>query len=199
MQRGLEGRRVAIAVLRDDSADAGKIAIVRAALEAQGASVVTLRAGSGPDEEWHGARFAAVVVLGTEAKNLDPRLVQLTREFLASEKPVAALGGAAAAILQARGAAGRTLAIDGSLVAALESAGGKASDQPIHSDGSLVSAKAGADIDSFAARVVSEFTRSLEERDVDEMSEQSFPASDPPASTRSSMGHAPDDDAPARP
>ena len=111
-----------------------------------------------------------------------PRVVQLAREFLASEKPVAVLGGAAGIVVDSGGAAGRTLAADAALAPAVRAAGGTVADQPIHADGSLVSARLPADFEAFAKRVVQEFSRQLEEGDVDSMSEQSFPASDPPGS-----------------
>ena len=79
--------------------------------------------------------------------------------------------------------------MDESLKAALETAGGKPADEPIHADGTLISATSGADVSAFAATVVEELTRALEEQDVDAMSEQSFPASDPPATTPASIGH----------
>lgn len=198
MQRGLDGRRIAVAVLSRDVAEAART--VTTALERASAQVDVLQPGGGDDEAWHGGRYAALVTLGGETGSAseDPRLTQLLREFLVSEKPVAAMGAALGPVVNAGGAAGRTCAVDESLKAALETAGGKPADEPIHADGTLISATSGADVSAFAATVVEELTRALEEQDVDAMSEQSFPASDPPATTPASIGHvAPD--SPPRP
>jgi putative intracellular protease/amidase len=192
MQRGLDGRRIALAVLDPDAV--GAVNTVRTALERASAQVDVLEPGAGEDEAWHGGRYAALVVLGGEPGGAeDPRLTQLLREFLVSEKPVAAMGAAVGPVVNAGGAAGRTCAVDQSLQAALETAGGKVAAEPIHTDGNLISAASGADVSAFAGTVVAELTRALEEQDVDAMSEQSFPASDPPATSPASVGHvAPD-------
>ena len=202
MMSGLEGRRIALSVLDDDAANPERAAVVRRALEQAGAKIDVLKPGEGSAEDWHGGRYAALVAIGGVAgagPNADPRLVQLTREFLASEKPVAVIGGALEVIINAGGAAGRTLAASRQLKPALEAAGGKSADGPIHADGSLVSAAKTADIEAFAAEVVRQFAGHLEERAVDEMSEQSFPASDPPSTSPGSIGPAPERDSETRP
>jgi putative intracellular protease/amidase len=193
MMRGLEGRRIALVALDEDPANG----IVAKALEQAGAQLDPLSLGKGTDTDWHGGKYAALVVSGGAADRPlhdDPRLVQLVREFLASEKPVAVLGNALRVVLNAGGAAGRTVAATGRLKAIVEAAGGKPGAEPLAVDGSLVTAT-GADVDAFASRVVQEFSRCLEEHEVDGMSEQSFPASDPPSTTPGSVGHvAPDRD-----
>lgn len=198
MLRDLDGRRIAVVAV-GASAEEGRVEMVRRALEQAGAEISILQAGKGPDEDWHGGRYAALVVLGGDAPAAasgDQRLTQLAREFLVSEKPVAALGQALNVVIQAGGAEGRTLASDSTFRPAVEAAGAKAVDDPVHTDGCLISAQASADIQAFAEQLVREFTRQLEERDVDAMSEQSFPASDPPATTPASIGHVgPDEDA----
>lgn len=57
-----------------------------------------------------------------------------------------------------------------------------------------------ADVGAFAARVVHEFSDLLEEHQLDEMSDMSFPASDPPATSPAAIGpRNPDRDGGARP
>ena len=198
MLRNLDGRRIAL-VNVGAPADQGHAEVVRRTLEQAGAEISILEAGKGTDEDWHGGRYAALVVLGGDAPDAtieDQHLTQLAREFLVSEKPVAAMGQAVSVVIKAGGAGGRTLASDPALKPAVEAAGAKSVDDPIHSDGCLISAQAAADIQAFAQQVVREFTRQLEERDMDAMSEQSFPASDPPATTPASIGPiASDEDA----
>jgi hypothetical protein len=191
MTRGLEGRRIALAALDEDAATG----TVAKALEQAGARLDLLRLGEGTDTDWHSGKYAGLVLTGGAADrpvDADPRLVQLVREFLASEKPVAALGNALRVLLHAGGVAGRTVAATGRLKAIVGAAGGKPGAEPLVVDGSLVTAT-GSDVDAFASRVVQEFSRCLEEHEVDEMSEQSFPASDPPSTTPVSIGHLPPD------
>lgn len=192
MLRGLESRRIALFSAPENDAVQRRAGTVRRALEAAGARVDVLEKGKGANEDWHGARYAALVIIGddTAAFDADPRLVQLAREFLVSDKPVAALGAALATILEAAGAAGRTIAAHGPLKSALERGGATTVEEPIHVDEALITASGGADIETFAKRFVEEISERLEERDVDEMSEQSFPASDAPSTTPARAGPA---------
>ena len=168
MLRGLEGRRIALVTVGDDQGHQARVDTVRRALEQAGAQIDALSSGQGPDETWHGGRYAGLVVIGGDSGvvSKDARLMQLIREFLVSEKPIAAHGDALDVIIQAEGAGGTAVTM---------------------SD---------ADASLFAAQLVRQFAERLEEHDVDEMSEQSFPASDPPATTPGSIGPAagPDSD-----
>ena len=191
MQKGLEGRRIAVTTPDGEPSEA--LGVIQRELERAGAEVELLR-GDGDSDAWHGGRYAALVVFGgAQADTLssaNPRLVQLVREFLVSEKPVAAYGEALGIVVEAGGAAGRTLTAEGKLKAATETAGGRVVDEPVHVDGCLVSAQARAGVEDFVRVTVRELSRQLEERDVDEMSAQSFPASDPPATSPASAGPA---------
>jgi putative intracellular protease/amidase len=185
MQRGLEGRRIAMYA---DAQSSDRVGVVVKALEQAGARVHELR-NSSDDEEWHGAKYAALIAVGTARDEFSkpPRLQQLIREFLVSEKPIAAYGAAVSAIVEAGGAEGRTLA-------------GQGTSEAIHADGPLVTAQGAADLASFSGRVVREFAEQLEEREMDTMVDQSFPASDPPSTSPASIGPvAPDGDRDARP
>ncbi len=156
MLRGLEGRRIAL--FAGDAGGSGAAAAILSELERHGARVENLARSTG--EDWHGGRFAALVIAASPdaASN---QLVQLVREFLLSDKPIAAFG------------AGATV---------LERAGGADADVV------LIETGEGADAGEFARRAAAALARHLEEREVDEMSEQSFPASDPPSTTPSSVG-----------
>lgn len=156
MQAGLEGRRIALY----SGPKAEGVRAVVAALEQAGARVHRL-SREDPDEAWHGGMYAALVLLGgNESIGSNPRLVQLVREFLVSDKPVA------------------------SMSIPLEA---------IQVEESLLTVSGTGDPDAFGKQIVKTFSARLEEHDVDQMSEMSFPASDPPASTPTSTGHvAPD-------
>lgn len=163
MQRGLDGRRLA---LFDGSGMRARDVVP--ALERAGARVQVLK-DSDADEQWHGGQYAALVVVGEAGPDFhgDRRLVQLVREFLVSDKPVAVLD----------------VPVDA-----------------IQADDTLLALRSHGDARTFADQVVREFSNRLEERDVDEMSELSFPASDPPATTPGSIGRvSPDRDADQRP
>ena len=199
MLRGLEGRRIALTATHDDAVSQQRTEVVRRVLGQAGAQVDILVPGQASGEEWHGGRYAALVAIGSEGGrgSHHPQLEQLLREFLVSEKPVAATGDALDVTVRAGGAGGRTLAAHAALRPAVKAAGGKSVDEPIHVDGCLISATSAADIEVLAAQIVREFATHLDERNVDEMSEQSFPASDPPSTTPGSIGPAPDRDSAA--
>jgi putative intracellular protease/amidase len=196
MPRGLEGKRVALYASTGEGSGRGAAAAVVDALEKAGARVHLLRAIQSA-EDWHGAKYAVLVLIGDAGSEFatDPKLSQLVREFLVSEKPVAVLGSAIGAILEAGGIAGRTVAASGRFADSVKAAGGTVADPGIAVDGSLISATTDSDPQGFAARIVKLMGAHIEERAVDEMSDQSFPASDPPATNPGSVGHvAPDDD-----
>jgi putative intracellular protease/amidase len=194
MLHGLEGRRIAVTM--PDGTPIDNVAVIRDALMASGGEVEALTRESN-DDAWHSGLYAALVVVGGDADTglpkADPRLVQLVREFLVSEKPVAAIGTGVGVVIEAGGAAGRTLTADKPLTPAAETSGATLVDESVHTDGCLISARSGAGVEEFSRVVAKEFARQLEEEHLDEMSAQSFPASDPPA-TNPSVGAAGDAD-----
>jgi protease I len=62
----------------------------------------------------------------------------------------------------------------------IRNAGGQWVDQPVSIDDRLITSRKPADIPAFSAAIVKEFGNRMDERRADELSEQSFPASDPP-------------------
>jgi hypothetical protein len=185
MHRRLEGRRVAVV------GSATGAAMVVEALTRAGAQPQRLEKGE-PEAQWHGGMYAGLVLLGDEQAVGDARLTQLVREFLVADKPVAALGMALRTILESGGVAGRQVAADDALRGAVEEAGATCVSAPIEVEEALITARSNVDVKEFAERVVMEFSERLEDRDVDEMSELSFPASDPPAISPASIGKGKD-------
>ena len=181
MLKGLEGRRLAVFVSRDDAEAEKSATIVRTALQAAGAHVHLLSAADAKDTDFLSSASAGLVAVGGAREfRGDPRVVQLTREYLASDKPVAVLGSAVAIVLAAGGAAARTMACPGSMRPALESAGAQCVQAPVYVDDGLISAN-DTSAQEFANQLVRTLSTKLEEREVDTASELSFPASDPPA------------------
>ena len=155
MQRGLLDRRIAVFSAGDGGA-------ITRALEFDGARVAVLSGGVATrDEDWHGARYAALIVADTNwsATGKEPRLVQLVREFLVADKPVVVFGGG---------------------IQVLHEAGGV-------EDDALLAVPDG-DMDGFVRKVVAKLSSRLEEAQLDAMSDQSFPASDPPSTTPAAVG-----------
>lgn len=183
MQRGLEGRRIGLYV--GSLANTGGTAIQQA-LEDAGARVHVLADDAQPDD-FRGDLYAALVAVSSGESN-DARATQLVREFMASDKPVAIFGEALTLLLEAGGSAGRAVAADAEQGAVLEGAGASLADGPINVDDALITAASSADVQTFANTVVRAFSERLEDRAVDEMSELSFPASDPPAITPAKVG-----------
>ena len=152
MQRGLEGRRIAVFAGAEGEE-------LRTQLEGAGALVELLSDGRPRSEaEWHGGRYAAIVVGSGRDDGLRPRIVQLIREFLLSGKPVVVAGD------------GLTL---------LEHAGGAGDDALVLSGGAR---------GQEGSALVTLLAERLEDNQVDAMSDMSFPASDPPANTPASIG-----------
>lgn len=155
MQRGLQDRRIAVFAAGDGGA-------VARALEFDGARVAVLNSGVATrSEDWHGARYAALVVVDAtwSASGNEPRLVQLTREFLVADKPVVVYGGG---------------------IQVLHEGGGV-------EDDALLAAPDG-DMDGFVRRMTAALANRLDEAQLDATSDQSFPASDPPSTSPSAVG-----------
>ena len=135
-------------------------------LEQNGARVAVLSGGVATrDEDWHSTRYAALVIVDAaqNATGKEPRLVQLVREFLLADKPIGVYGGG---------------------IQVLHEAGGTEEDALVwESDGA-------GDLEAFTDGLVAKLTSRLEESQLDDMSDQSFPASDPPSTTPASVGRA---------
>ena len=136
---------------------------LRRSLEGAGADVHDLSRADVAEEDWHSGKYAALVI-GTceDAGIVHPKALQLLKEFLVADKLVAVFGQG---------------------LRALEQAGA------VRSDAVLAEPQGGAE---FVQRLLRAFADRLDEAQVDEMSDESFPASDPPAVSPSSAGPAPD-------
>jgi putative intracellular protease/amidase len=176
---GFNGAKVAVLA---EGADRAQLNVVRSRLESAGASVAEVPADV-PFDTAHPSGFAGLVVLDLsplEAQRPGGKAAQVVREFMLADKPVAAIGGGIKLLVAADAVAGRSIAAMAEVHGDVLGAGGEIADTSIHVDEKLVTARSGQDIHLFLERVVRTFAGQLEERQIDQVSEQSFPASDPP-------------------
>jgi protease I len=201
MELGLKGKRVAI--LATDGVEESELIEPRKALDEAGAvtELVSPKAGEiqsvshlekgktyKVDRSLADAKasdYEALVLPGgvanPDALRLDRRAVEFVREMMASDKPVAAICHAPWLLVEADAVAGRSLTSWPSLKTDIENAGGEWVDEKVHVDGRLITSRKPADLPAFNAQIVKDFANRIDERRVDQLSEQSFPASDPPA------------------
>ena len=200
MELGLKGRKVAI--LATDGVEQVELIEPRRALDAAGAitHVIAPKEGTiqGMNHDEKGeqipvdrslsavraSEYDALLLPGGVANpdtlRMDRAAVQFVREFVLSEKPVAAICHGPWLLVEADAVSGRTLTSWPSLKTDIGNAGGKWVDLPVSIDDRLITSRKPDDLPAFNAAIVKEFGSRLDEARVDEMSEQSFPASDPP-------------------
>jgi protease I len=196
----LEKKRVAI--LATDGVEQVELTDVRKALDEAGAETVLIspKADSIQAFTHHekGERFPVDMTLSDakttdfsalylpggvanpDALRMDKNAVQFVREFMAADKPVAAICHGAWLLVEADAVAGRKLTSWPSLKTDIENAGGTWIDEAVCVDGDLITSRKPEDIPAFNKRILAEFSAQIVDREVDRMSEQSFPASDPP-------------------
>jgi protease I len=196
MDLGLKGRHVAI--LASEGGDGAQVARLRRDLAAAGAiaDIVGVRSSDLPEQRGdtltvertvdscHAADFDALVIpsgkAAIEALRAEPRAVHFVREFMAADKPVAAIAEGVSMLVAADAATGRTVAAGAESADDARSAGAEVVDESVHVDGKLITARDGHDLDKLTEAILREFADRVDEARVDELSEQSFPASDPP-------------------
>jgi len=200
MPRTLEGKRVAI--IATDGVEQVELADVRKALDEAGAETVLVspKADSIQAFKHHdkGDRFPVDMTLADakptdfsalylpggvanpDALRMDQKAVQFVREFMAADKPVAAICHGPWLLVEADAVAGRKLTSWPSLKTDITNAGGEWVDETVCVDGDLITSRKPDDIPAFNKRIIAEFSSQIVEREVDRTSEQSFPASDPP-------------------
>lgn len=200
MEFGLKGHRVAI--LATDGVEQVELVEPRKALDAAGAvtEIVSLEPGKiqafnhldrgdtfkvdASLDEAQAAQYDALFIPGgvanPDALRMDPRAVQFVREFMVSDKPVAAICHGAWLLVEADALAGRTLTSWPSLKTDILNARGDWVDRDVVIDEKLITSRKPEDLPAFNEAIVREFANRIDEAKVDELSEQSFPASDPP-------------------
>lgn len=127
--------------------------------------------------------FDALVIPGglrsIEALRADPDAVKLVRAFMEADKPVAALCHAPRILIEADAVQGRTLTSHEEIADEVREAGGSWVNRAVQVDQKLLTGRKPEDLPAFSANLVSLLSSAIDERRLDKMVEQSFPASDP--------------------
>jgi protease I len=196
MDFGLRGRHVAILVA--DGVDGAEVGGPRKALHDAGAvaDVLAVRGHDVRDatgqpvgvdrtlEVCHAADFDGLVIPGgrqaMDVLGRDQSAIQFVKEFMAADKPVAAIGDGVRLLVAADAVAGRVIASSADVADDVRRVGGELVDVPVHVDEKLITSRGGGDLRELNALIVREFANRVDEARVDQLSEQSFPASDPP-------------------
>jgi protease I len=200
MNLGLKGRKVAI--LATDGVEQVELEQPRRALDAAGAvtHIVSPKQDSiqAMNHDEKGARLPVDRVLGDvrpsdydalvlpggvanpDALRTDERAVQFVREFMLADKPVAAICHGPWLLVEAGAVRGRTLTSWPSLKTDIRNAGGEWVDEAVRVDDTLITSRNPDDLPQFCAAIVREFAALIDDVRADAVTEQSFPASDPP-------------------
>lgn len=109
----------------------------------------------------------------------NPAAVEFVRGFMEADKPVAAICHGPWLLVEAGAVKGRTLTSWPSLKTDIVNAGGEWVDKQVEVDQKLVTSRKPDDLPAFCQKLVSLLATAIDERRLDRMGEQSFPASDP--------------------
>lgn len=105
--------------------------------------------------------------------------VKFVRDFMESDKPVAAICHGPWLLVEADAVRGRTITSWPSLQTDVKNAGGAWVDKAVQLDQKLLTSRKPDDLPGFCANLVEMLGSAIDERRLDKMVEQSFPASDP--------------------
>lgn len=127
--------------------------------------------------------YDALVIPGgvksPDTLRMDADAVMFVRGFMEHDKPVAAICHGPWLLIEADAVRGRTVTSYPSLQTDLRNAGATWVDTPVSVDQKLVTSRTPADLAAFNAALVATLSNAIEERRIDSMVEQTFPASDP--------------------
>ena len=127
--------------------------------------------------------FDALVLPGGESSPTKLRsnqdAVTLVREFMEADKPVAAICHGPLLLVEADAVQGRTITSWPSLAGEIRDAGATWVDKQVQLDQKLLTSRKPEDLPAFCAQLVGLLASAIDERRLDKMVEQSFPASDP--------------------
>jgi protease I len=105
--------------------------------------------------------------------------VKFVRDFMELDKPVAAICHGPWLLVEADAVRGRTITSWPSLETDVRNAGGAWVDKQVQVDQKLLTSRKPDDLPAFCAKLVELLSSAIDERRLDKMVEQTFPASDP--------------------
>jgi protease I len=127
--------------------------------------------------------YDALVIPGgvrnTEALRANEDAVSFVREFMEADKPVAAICHAPRILIAADAVQGRTLTSHPELADEVREAGGSWVDKQASVDQRLLTSRRVEDLPAFCGNLIAMLATAIDERRLDKMVEQTFPASDP--------------------
>ena len=210
MQTSLAGKKVAF--LATDGVNEAELTAPREAFERAGAEVHLISIKDGEIQSMNGldkgktyrvdrlvekvssTDYVGLVLpggLGSPDKlRMNEGAVRFVREFFFADKPVAAICHALWLLVEADVVRGRTVTSYPSLRTDIQNAGGTWVDQMVQVDQQLVTSRNVPDLPAFSEKSLQVFGRATEQAALDEMGEESFPASDPPSTSPTVSGRA---------
>ena len=127
--------------------------------------------------------FDALVLPGGVANpdklRTNKQAVGFVRQFMELDKPVAAICHGPWLLVEADAVRGRTITSWPSLETDVKNAGGAWVNKQVQLDQKLLTSRKPDDLPAFCAQLVELLTTAIDERRLDKMVEQTFPASDP--------------------
>jgi len=199
MASQLTGRKVAF--LATDGVEQVELAAPWNALKQAGAEVVLVSDHSGDIQSMNhdekGEKFQVnVEVPSVSSRDFDALVlpggvanpdklrtnkdaVDFVRQFMELDKPVAAICHGPWLLVEADAVRGRTITSWPSLETDIKNAGGAWVDKQVQLDQKLLTSRKPDDLPAFCAQLVELLSSAIDERRLDKMVEQSFPASDP--------------------
>lgn len=199
MDSGVTDRRIAF--LAAAGVEQGDLTEPWTALERAGARphLVSVHSGTvqatrrGEPGEWfpvdrtlsqaRAGEYDALVIPGgaasVDALRASAAVAGFLRAFMDADKPVAAVADGVRLLVEADVLRGRSVAGPPGLGTAIRGAGGEWIDRPVHIDQRLVTGTGADTLPQFRDRLVSVLAGAIDERRLDFMVEQTFPASDP--------------------
>ncbi len=118
-------------------------------------------------------------VANPDKLRMNPDAVAFVRSFMEHDKPVAAICHGPWMLVEAEAVKGRTLTSYPSLHTDIQNAGGEWVDKPVSVDQKLVTSRNPGDLEVFCSALIATMSSAIDERSLDMMVEQTFPASDP--------------------
>lgn len=181
MEFGLRGRK--IAVIAGKGLDAGQLEESLKPLQDAGAELHMLGdGGTRSIEQSSAGDYEALLLPGGDVSGMigSEKMTTFVRDIMEADKPVAAIGTGAALLIAANAVRGRTLATDVAIRDQIDGAGGSWSDKALQVDQKLITSSSMSAVPALGKRLATEFANKLDSAKVDQLSQQSFPASDPP-------------------